>query len=47
MIVLELGQVVHILVDDDVQVVGLVVGGNVGSGEALRHGYKRDIESRG
>jgi hypothetical protein len=46
MVVLELGQVVYIFIDDDVQVVGLVVGGNVGSGEALRHGYKGDTESR-
>lgn len=38
--VLELGQVIHILVDDDVEAVGLVVGGHVGHREALRHGCK-------
>jgi sulfur carrier protein ThiS len=35
MIVLKLGQVVDILVDNDVEVVGFVVGGHIGSGETL------------
>ena len=46
MVILEVGQVVYIFIDNDVQVVGLVVGGNVGSGEALRHGYEGNVESR-
>lgn len=34
----ELGDIVDILVNDDVQVLGLVVGGHIGHGESLRHG---------
>lgn len=38
--VLELGQIVHVFVDDDPQVVGLVVRGDVARLEGLRHGGK-------
>lgn len=38
MLVLELGQVVDIAIDDDVQVAGLVVRGNVAGCEGLGHG---------
>jgi hypothetical protein len=38
MIVLKLGQIVHILVDNDPKVVGLVVRRNVGGRKSLRHG---------
>ena len=38
MVVLELGQVVDIAIDNDVQVVGLVVRRNVACGEDLGHG---------
>ena len=37
MLILELGEVVHIFINNDVEVVGLVVGCHVGSGECLRH----------
>ena len=37
MLILKLGQVIDILVDNDVQVVSLVVGGHVGRGECFRH----------
>lgn len=38
MFVLECSQVVYILVYDDVQVLGFVVGGHVGGRECLGHG---------
>jgi hypothetical protein len=37
MLVLKLGEVIDILINDDVEVVGLVVRCHVGSGECLRH----------
>jgi hypothetical protein len=37
MLVLEFCQVVHVLVDNDVQIVGFVVGGHVGCRESLGH----------
>ncbi len=37
MLFLELGQIVDLLVDDDPEVVGLVVRGNVAGGEGLGH----------
>jgi hypothetical protein len=36
-LVLEFGQVVDILIDDDVQVVGLVMRLDIAGGESFRH----------
>lgn len=37
MLVLKLGQVIHILVNDNIEVVGFVVGCHIGSGERFGH----------
>lgn len=36
-VVLELGQIVDILIDDDEQVAGRVMRRNIGGGEGFRH----------
>lgn len=38
MVILKLGQVVDVAVDDDVQVLRRLVGGDLRRGEDLRHG---------
>jgi hypothetical protein len=38
MLVLELGQIEDIFVDDDIEVAGLVVGGHIGGRECFGHG---------
>lgn len=43
MLILELGQVIDILIDNNVQVVSLVVFGHIGSRECLRHGVYKSM----
>ncbi len=37
MLILEFGQVVDVLVDNDVEIIGFVVGGHIGRRESLGH----------
>lgn len=41
MLILKLAEVVHVFIDDDPEAVRLVVGGNVGFRESLRHVLRR------
>ena len=47
MLILELGEVINILVDDYVEVILRLVSGNIIFGEGLRHGGGVSEEMRG
>lgn len=44
MLILEFCQVVDVLIHDDVEVIRLVMGRNVGGGECLCH-FERDMDA--
>lgn len=42
-VILELGQIINVAIDNDVQVIGLVVRRHVADGESLRHADGLDV----